>query len=368
MVQAGVKQVRGAYRQRQLEAGESGWGAPVVPPLVLPADSRPAKVLVIGAGIQGGILAESTVALDGAELVGLADLDVDRASALAAKVGLAADRVGADAGALIAQHRPDLVCVATTAPSHVLLGRLALDAGVKRILLEKPIDTSYVEAASFVADCEAAGVVLGVNYVRRWAADHNAIRDAIRGGAIGRVQIVTAQVGASDLAMIGSHFMDLARFFLEDEIATVSANLHDSGRVNVRGADFDDPTGHVLMTFAGGARAYIDFDDGLPKNDFVITLRGEDGIIIIEEHRLTWSLRSRSTRTWTFPLIGLAPAPVNARMLHGLLSESTPRCTGADGLAILEAVLAAHHSNADGGRRVALPLTTAQRELVVRFP
>ncbi|MCU1372472.1 MAG: putative oxidoreductase [Ilumatobacteraceae bacterium] len=369
LVRAGAKQVRGAYRQRQLEAGESGWGAPVAPPPVVPAKHRPARVVVIGAGIQGGILAQGTVALEGAELVGIADLDTDRARALAAKVGLAPAGVSADAAALIARERPELVCVATTAPSHVALGRVALDTGVRRILLEKPIDISYDDAVAFDAAARAAGAVVGVNYFRRWAVDPAAVRDAVRSGAIGRVQIVTAQLGASDLAMIGSHFIDLCRFFLDEEIASVSANLHESGRVNVRGADFEDPTGHVLLTFAGGARAFIDFDDGIPKNDFVITLRGEDGIIVIEEGQLRWSLRARSTRTWTFPMAtGNAPVLCNARVLHGMLTGDVAACTTADGLAALDAVLAAHHSSADGGRRVALPLTHEQRQLVVRFP
>ena len=51
-----------------------------------------------------------------------------------------------------------------------------------------------------------------------------------------------------------------------------------------------------------------------------------------------------------------------------MLTQDLAACTGSDGLAALDAVLAAHHSSADGGRRVALPLTEAQRELVVRFP
>jgi predicted dehydrogenase len=369
LVRTGAKQVRNAYRQRRMEAGESGWGAPVAPPPVLAARNLPARVVIVGAGIQGGVLAQSTANLEGAELVGIADLDVGRARDLAAKVGLDPERTGDDLAAMVARERPELVCVATTAPSHVALGRVALDAGVKRILLEKPIDTSYADAAAFVEACRAEGVVLGVNYFRRWAVDPAAVRDAVRANAIGPVQIITAQLGASDLAMIGSHFIDLCRFYLDDEIATVSANLHESGRVNVRGAQFDDPTGHLLVTFRKGARAFIDFDDGIPKNDFVITLRGEDGLIVVEEGQRRWMLRARSTRTWTFPMVsGLEPVPSNTRVLHGMLSSDAANCTGDDGLAGLDAVLAAHHSSAEGGRRISLPLTDDQRSLVVNFP
>jgi predicted dehydrogenase len=368
-VEKAAKKVRDDARRRRLEAGESGWGAPLVPDPVVPPAHRPARVAVIGAGRQGGHLAHAAAAIDGAELVAIADLDGERSTALAREVGLDAGRCGPDAATLLAEHPADLVAVATTAPHHVALGRVAKAAGARRILLEKPIDTSYADAAAFVAECQADGVVLGVNYIRRWLADHRAVVAAVDAGQIGPVRIITAQVGAGELAMLASHYVDFARQVLHQEPVSVSAQLRPREGGNQRGDQYDDPTGHLVVRFSDGARAYIDVEDDLPRSDAVVTLRGDHGMIVIEENREVWSLRAQSTRTWTFPMAGqFRPRPIAVRVVHGMLVDDVAACTGADGLAALEVILAAHHSSADGGRAVALPLTDEQRALVVHFP
>ena len=100
-----------------------------------------------------------------------------------------------------------------------------------------------------------------------------------------------------------------------------------------------------------------------------MTLRGDLGTIVIEENREVWTMLAASTRSWTFPNAGqFRPAAISARVVHGMLTDPTAACTGRDGLAALEVVLAAHHSHRDGGRTVGLPLTDEQRALVVNFP
>ncbi|MEZ5203432.1 MAG: Gfo/Idh/MocA family oxidoreductase [Acidimicrobiales bacterium] len=281
-VQKSAKRVRENARRRRLEAGESGWGAPVVPDPVLPPTARPGRVVVVGAGRQGGRLAEGTAKVAGAELVGVVDLDVERARAFGARFGVSAEACGSDLAAVLAAHPAELVAVATTAPHHVAVGRQAVAAGARRVLLEKPIDNSYPDAAAFVEECEQAGVVLGVNYIRRWLVDHLAVLAAVRAGQIGPVRLITAQVGAGELAMLASHYVDFARQVLGTEPVAVSAELRDPVGGNRRGDEWDDPTGHLLVRFACGGRAYIDVEDDLPRGDAVVTLR-DLGMIVIEE-------------------------------------------------------------------------------------
>jgi predicted dehydrogenase len=153
------------------------------------------------------------------------------------------------------------------------------------------------------------------------------------------------------------------------EPVEVSAQLRAPAEENVRGAQFEDPTGHVVVRFDTGARAYLDFEDDLPKGDPVVVVRGDHGLIGLEEHHQLWTLRSRSTRRWTFPFAeDFRPVPMTARMLAGMLTEDRVACSGDDGLAALEVILAAHHSADDGGRIVSLPLDAERRSLVVHFP
>jgi predicted dehydrogenase len=365
-----AKQVRDATRRRSLERGESGWGSPVVPPPVIPARvGDPCRVAVVGAGIQGAVLARGASSIVGAELVALVDLDVDKARGVLDRLGHDPSLARGDAAAAFASASPDLAVIATTAPSHIALGQIALDAGVGRILLEKPIGTSFAESRDFVDRCERHGTFLAVNYVRRWLRDHGAVLEAVSAGQIGPLRILTAQVGAGELAMQGSHFIDLFRMFTGAEIVEVSARLRPPQVENPRGAQFDDPTGHLQLRFESGARAFIDFEPDLPARDIIITLRGDDGFIVIEEHQRVWTLRSRSGRTWTFPFAEpFTPQTFATRSILGALTDATPGCTGADGLAALEVILAAHHSSRDGSRVVSLPLDARQRELPVVFP
>lgn len=365
-----AKRARDAARQRSLEHGESGWGSPVVPaPVVSRPVGGPFRVVVVGAGIQGGVLARGAHALNGAELVSVVDLERERAEQLLERLGAPSARADTDSATAFAETGPDLVVVATTAPSHVALGNLAIDAGVPRIMLEKPIGTSFPASAALVERARAAGTMLSVNYVRRYLPDHRAVLAAVQAGQIGPLRIMTAQVGAGELAMQGSHFVDLFRMFTGAEVTEVCARLRPTGSQNVRGADFEDPTGVLELRASTGARAYIDFEPDLPARDIVVTLRGDDGLIVLEEHQRVWSLRSRSGRTWTFPFAEpFAPNTFAMRSLHGALTESRPSCSGEDGLAALEVILAAHHSSRRGGAPVTLPLDEHERELEVMFP
>lgn len=365
-----ARRARDAVRRRRLESGESGWGSPVVPPPVLTSRAnQPRRVAIVGAGRQGATLAVAATKVVGAQIVGLADMDLDRLTEVARLVGLDDDRCYSDASTMFERSPIDLAIIATTAPFHIELAQQAKRSGIRRILLEKPIDISYRDAARFVAECESDGVLLGVNYSRRWLNDYRSIAAAIRAGQIGPVRIITAQTGAGELAMLGSHYLDLCRWLLDSEPVSVSAQLHPPVRANARGADYDDPTGHVVVRFASGARAYLDFEDDLPRSDAVVTIRGDHGMIVVEENGEVWTLRSRSTRNWTFPYADqFRPMPIATRVVFGMLTDDDAACTGTDGLAALEFILAAHHSSRAGGQAVALPLTAEQRGLVVRFP
>ena len=124
--------LRHEVRRRLLEAGEAGWGKPVPRPAQLrgPAASRTFRVGVIGAGAQGVALCQGMLAMRGIEIAGIADLDPARLGPAAARLGLPVSARYNDAARLLEETAPlDLVCVATTAPSHVKLGRLAIRSG-----------------------------------------------------------------------------------------------------------------------------------------------------------------------------------------------------------------------------------------------
>ena len=82
------------------------------------------------------------------ELVGVADLSQ------AARAGAVAEGVTAqmfaDAAGLLDASRPDVICVSTFAPSHSEIVGQALDAGVRGVLLEKPVALDWASGRATV--------------------------------------------------------------------------------------------------------------------------------------------------------------------------------------------------------------------------
>ncbi|MGH9902016.1 MAG: Gfo/Idh/MocA family protein [Pyrinomonadaceae bacterium] len=364
--------LRQEVRRRRLEMGESGWGAPAPQPARLSglSASKSARVAVIGAGRQGLAQCQGLRAVKGIDIVGLADVQPAILQKAADTLRLPTHARFTDAATMLKEAAPlDLVCVATTAPSHVKLGRLALETGVRRILLEKPMDNSLREARAFQRECRAADAVLAINHSRRWMLDYRAITRCIGKNFIGEPRSISVAIGKGELAMHGSHYFDLCRFLLKSEPAWLSSSLEPVTSANVRGADFHDPSGFCLIVFESGARAYIDFSSDLVTKAPFLTIKGTLGQITVDEQSGFWTLQSRSQRVWNFPFAeSLKAAPLFSRVAAEVLSGGAPASSGADGVAALEMILAAHLSNERGHRPVRFPLSDEESSLKVKFP
>lgn len=371
-----ARQVAGRLRQevrrRFLEAGEAGWGKPVAAPARLrgAAASKTFRVGVIGVGPQGVAQCQGMQAVRGIEIAGIADINPARLAPAGARLGLPANVCFDDASRMLEETVPlDLLCVATTAPSHVTLGRLAVRSGTKRILLEKPIDISLGAARGFVAECCTVGIPLAVNYSRRWMPDYLAIKKCIAKGMIGEPRSLAIILGKGEVAMHGSHFFDLSRFLLESEPEWVVAHLEPNHSANPRGPHFEDPSGFCLFSFRNGARAYFDFSSDLKFKDPFLTIKGTLGRITIDEIRQFWTLQSRSQRVWTVPFTETTKAStLFSRVAAELLSDAPPASGGADGVAALEMILAVHLSHRRGHQPVNLPLASGEADFGLVFP
>ncbi len=96
------------------------------------------------------------------ELVAVADVDLDRARAVAADVGA---EPFADAGDLIG--RVDAVTVAVPTAAHQAVSMPFLDAKIP-VLVEKPIAATLEQADLMVAAAEAADITLAVGHSERY--------------------------------------------------------------------------------------------------------------------------------------------------------------------------------------------------------
>ena len=128
------------------------------------AATRVTSFGVVGVGSLGRHHARILHALDGAKLVGIHDLDSDRADVIASEYGVEAfselDRLLGSVDALV---------VATPTASHAPIAIAALEAG-SHVFVEKPIAPSLEEADAILEAAERSGRIVQVGHVERLLA------------------------------------------------------------------------------------------------------------------------------------------------------------------------------------------------------
>ncbi len=367
-----ARRLRGAIRSRWLETAEARWQRTAPQPVRLRGGgATPRRVGVIGVGAQGLAQCRGMQTVNDIAIAGLADTNAERLRAVGESLGLPATAWFSGADELLAGAMPlDLVSIATTAPSHVALGRVALHAGVRRIVLEKPIATRLAEAKAFGEECRSAGAAVVVNYSRRWMLDYRAIRRCIAEGMLGEPRSIFAVVGKGELAMHASHYFDLCRYLLNSEPAWVVSYLDPIVEPNPRGISFADPGGYCVFGFQNGSRACIDFSGDLLVKDPFVVVKGTLGRVMVDEQRAFWTLQSQSQRVWTIPFVEpLKAAVLFARVAAETLSDESAAAGVADGVAALEMILGAHLSQRREQARVNFPLAETDAAAVgVEFP
>jgi predicted dehydrogenase len=144
--------------------------------------ARTLRVGIAGCGAISRNHLEAFRALDNVQIVGVCDIDPDRARATAAAWGIpaAVTTVGELLGLGL-----DLVSVCTPHPTHENVVLQAAAAGV-HVLCEKPIAVDLASAERMVTACDDAGVKLGVLFQRRFWPAAQRIRAAIDDGTLGR--------------------------------------------------------------------------------------------------------------------------------------------------------------------------------------
>jgi predicted dehydrogenase len=216
---------------------------------------------LIGAGGRARGHAQAMRVAEGLEFVAVADLEPARAAKLASEYGV---KSYTDALAMLAQERPDVVCVCTREKPRAQLVIECARRGARGIVAEKPMAANLAEARDMVAVCEQAGVTLVVSHQMRFCDEFLAAREAVRAGEIGRPYFARA-CSFGQLMEQGPHMVDMLLFVLDDPaVEWVMGAVGDieEGRTTVHPA----PAFTVgYVAFANGARAELECGRRFPR-------------------------------------------------------------------------------------------------------
>lgn len=132
------------------------------------------RAAVVGVGSFGAHHARVLTRFDDVRLVGVADIDHNRASAVAAEVG---SRAFHDHSELVGAT--DLVVVAVPTAMHAIVALDFLRAGVS-VLIEKPIATTLEEADAMIVAAKQHGAILAAGHTEHFNPAISAARSSIR--------------------------------------------------------------------------------------------------------------------------------------------------------------------------------------------
>lgn len=228
--------------------------------------SAPVRVACLGAGYFGQFHYDAWKRMDDVDLVGSTDHDIAKAKA----TGVAAY---SDLAKMLDELKPDLLDIITPPVAHFEAIKLAVAAGVKTIICQKPFCTSLDEARMAVELAEASDTLIVIHENFRFQPWYRAIADELAAGAIGDVQQMTFRLRTGDgqgpnayldrqpyfqtmprllVHETGVHFIDTFQFLL-GPIKAVYADLRRLNPV-IKGED----AAYVVFDFDGGVKAVFD--------------------------------------------------------------------------------------------------------------
>lgn len=322
--------------------------------------TQPVRIGILSfAHMHAASYAHSIASRADTELVGIADIDGERAQRMAAQFGT---RTFESYEALLAEPGLDAVVVASENVNHRELTELAAHAG-KHVLCEKPIATTVEDAEAMIAVCKAAGVQLMTAFPCRYSPVMQRLKAALDTGDAGEIVAFRGTNRGRnpggwfiDKSLSGGgatidhtvHVTDLMRWILKDEVKEVYAEISNG----IGHKEYDD-VGFLTLTFEKGVFATLDASWSRPKafptwGDVtleVITERGTLSMDMFSQNIVVYSdkpdgTQSVSWHNWGGDMDnGLIGAFAHA-IAHG---EPVP-ITGEDGLRAMEVALAAYRS------------------------
>ena len=152
------------------------------PKTVRSYQDNPVGFVVVGLG-KGANLAETITRTPGVRLVGVCDLIEERARRVSDALSVPYEL---DARRFLDNPEVEVVYVVTPTGRHLEVAELAMSAG-KHVLVTKPMEASLEASTRMIRLAEGAGVLLGVDFQRRFRTETVTLKAAVEKKAFGRL-------------------------------------------------------------------------------------------------------------------------------------------------------------------------------------
>ncbi len=256
--------------------------------------SKPIRLGVVGAGgIALHYHVPSCKRAGGVQFVAACDVSPTALKAMREACGV--ERTYKDYKEMFAREELDLVSVCTSNDMHYPVVMAAIERGFD-IYCEKPLAMTVAQAKEMYEAAQAKGIKTGVNFSHRRTPAARLAHEIVQSGALGQITYVAAvyaaggvdyanrpgswrndasKAGYGGLGDMGSHMMDMMRWWLGADVTAVAAQMKTF--VPERpGRDGGSPTkvttedqGTMLVNWSIGAMGYF-------CGTYIFTGRGYD--------------------------------------------------------------------------------------------
>ncbi|WP_127578749.1 Gfo/Idh/MocA family protein [Paenibacillus koleovorans] len=331
---------------------------------------------MIGCGTIADFHMKALSEIDNAKVVAVSSRSEEKARSVAEAQGCA---WYTDYKAMLADPAVDIVSVTTSSGSHYSIGMDVLRAG-KHLVVEKPAAMKSADVAELIRTAQDCGVTLSVISQRRFEAQHQAVKQVIEGGDLGRLLLVeislpwyrtqayydsadwrgTLAEDGGALMNQGIHSIDLLLWF-GGELSTVF------GKVATQTHEMEaEDLGLAIVQFKNGAFGTIMASTSIqPGFQAYLNLYGEKGTIKLEGTSIThWTVPGVEQPAFDTPTVGgggvadpKAISFVNHKLqfidvIRSIETGQPPLVTGADGYRAVQLVESIYASSAKGSQIV----------------
>ncbi len=318
-------------------------------------------VCVIGAGDMGRTHSRAWAAIPEAELIAVADPQMDRAEGLKEQFGF---RIATpEWREAIEAPGVNVVSVCVPTAFHRECAEAAMERGL-HVLCEKPIALSEQDAISMIATAQRTGVKFAIGFCKRFSRLIQALRDTVQAGTLGRPVfyrfvtgweirfkpwIMSKEYGGGPLVDFACHFFDQWRVIFGSDPVRVKASgaTFSAGAPELEGLEPQVDTGTVLVEYESGDIGMISVSWGLARgtrSDTYEDLIGPRGATIVH------GLKGYTIRTpdGEQTVEGLDEPNMYQEQIRAfadaVLNDKPVAASGMDGLVALKVSLAALRS------------------------
>jgi UDP-N-acetyl-2-amino-2-deoxyglucuronate dehydrogenase len=260
---------------------------------------------IVGCGMVADFHAQAIAQLEGARLVGVADVVPNRVRQFAEKHKLLVSTTSIEE--LVSLPDIQVVCITTPSGAHLGPALAAIGAG-KHLVVEKPLEITLERVDELLRAAEAKGVQIAAVFQARFGAGAQKVKAALEAGRFGRLVLCSAYVkwhrtpeyyrgswhgtlaldGGGALMNQGIHAIDLLQWF-----AGMPAEVFAWTTRRVHTAIESEDTAAATLRFADGALGVIEASTALyPGLSRRIEICGEHGSAVLEDDRIThWEFR-----------------------------------------------------------------------------